>query len=381
MRRVAPSLEAFSGAVAAINDAGADGASWPEALKRIATVMSSPIATLAKRDAAGRIGYEASVRPDPQAGIDYVQHYHKLDRLNPTLAHSPVGTILTSRMVTPQDEFVRTEFYVDYARRYGMDECVQGHIFKGPSGGGYLGVVRPTRAGAFDREDVRLFNLLLSHMQQAMQVRLRLATLGLERDTALEVLDQLGIGVLIADARARVTYENGIAEAILRKGDGLGVDATGPRRLRAANAGQTSILHGLIGQAADGAAVFPGRDKRNGGGPLRLDRSKGGPLVVSVLPAQAGAAWNVSPGRAALVLIRTSEAAARSTAVDLRALYGLTAKEAAAAEAVAQGLGVKGAAESLGIMPSTLRTHLLRVFEKTGTSRQAELVTLVERLR
>lgn len=69
-----------------------------------------------------------------------------------------------------------------------------------------------------------------------------------------------------------------------------------------------------------------------------------------------------------------------ATARALRALYGLTAAEAAAGEAVARGHGVAEAAEALGIAPSTLRWHLQRAFDKTGTARQAELVRLVERL-
>ena len=64
----------------------------------------------------------------------------------------------------------------------------------------------------------------------------------------------------------------------------------------------------------------------------------------------------------------------------LRALFALTAAEAAAVEALAQGQGAKDAAEALRIAPSTLRWHLQQVFEKTGTARQAQLARLVERL-
>jgi DNA-binding CsgD family transcriptional regulator len=39
--------------------------------------------------------------------------------------------------------------------------------------------------------------------------------------------------------------------------------------------------------------------------------------------------------------------------------------------------GVAKVAEALGVAESTVKTHLGRVFEKTGTTRQADLVKLV----
>ena len=39
--------------------------------------------------------------------------------------------------------------------------------------------------------------------------------------------------------------------------------------------------------------------------------------------------------------------------------------------------GVPETAETLGVAESTVKTHLHRIFGKTGTSRQAELVKLV----
>jgi DNA-binding CsgD family transcriptional regulator len=37
-------------------------------------------------------------------------------------------------------------------------------------------------------------------------------------------------------------------------------------------------------------------------------------------------------------------------------------------------------AQLLGIAPSTVKTHLLKVFQKTGTARQADLVRLASQL-
>lgn len=56
--------------------------------------------------------------------------------------------------------------------------------------------------------------------------------------------------------------------------------------------------------------------------------------------------------------------------------FGLTPTEAAFALEIAKGDGKAATAKRRGISYSTAHTHLTRIFEKTGTHRQAELVRL-----
>nr|WP_302474291.1 LuxR C-terminal-related transcriptional regulator [Roseococcus sp. MDT2-1-1] len=60
-------------------------------------------------------------------------------------------------------------------------------------------------------------------------------------------------------------------------------------------------------------------------------------------------------------------------------LFGLTAAEAAVAHAVAAmpGRGLNGIAARLNIAETTLKTHLARVFLKTGAAGQADLVRML----
>ena len=57
--------------------------------------------------------------------------------------------------------------------------------------------------------------------------------------------------------------------------------------------------------------------------------------------------------------------------------YGLTAAEARLTTFLARGRRLDEAAEDLGITYETARTHLKRIFNKTGAGRQTELVRLV----
>lgn len=65
----------------------------------------------------------------------------------------------------------------------------------------------------------------------------------------------------------------------------------------------------------------------------------------------------------------------------LRSHFGLTHAQARLAIEIARGEGLKASAQRLGIAITTGRSHLRRIFEKTDTRRQAELVRLISAFR
>ena len=66
---------------------------------------------------------------------------------------------------------------------------------------------------------------------------------------------------------------------------------------------------------------------------------------------------------------------------DLRAVFGLTARQAALAGLLGSGASLESAARGLAISKETARTHLRAIFERTETSSQVQLVALIQQLR
>src|SRR5262249_20459497 len=93
--------------------------------------------------------------------------------------------------------------------------------------------------------------------------------------------------------------------------------------------------------------------------------------VVQVLPLRA------SGRRAAAVFVAPATFEAPSCPDVIRRAYRLTPTELRVLFAIVDVGGVPEAAAALGIANSTVKTHLGRLFSKTGTSRQADLVKLV----
>ena len=60
-----------------------------------------------------------------------------------------------------------------------------------------------------------------------------------------------------------------------------------------------------------------------------------------------------------------------------QAVFGLSDGQLRVARHIANGAGLKSTAEALGISVNTARTHLSRLYEKTGVSSQTALVKLL----
>lgn len=101
------------------------------------------------------------------------------------------------------------------------------------------------------------------------------------------------------------------------------------------------------------------------------------PHVVHVLPVSGSARDVLSGGLAILVVSVVGDNAAAPPLDMLSVLFDLTPAEARLAGSLMVGRSVAEAAEDSGISVKSARTYLDRVFHKTGTHRQSELISLL----
>jgi DNA-binding CsgD family transcriptional regulator len=97
-------------------------------------------------------------------------------------------------------------------------------------------------------------------------------------------------------------------------------------------------------------------------------------LIVRVIPGPELDCWPLGDGRTALLKLYDQDLGLVVDERALSSLYGLTRGEAVLAARLVQGKSIEQAAEELFISAHTARTHLKRIFMKTDTHRQTELV-------
>ena len=191
------------------------------------------------------------------------------------------------------------------------------------------------------------------------------------------ILDAMPSAAWLLDCKANVIQANAAADALLKRRDGVLVVRADGLRLSAQSAVETRLLTSAIAQAL---AIARGEDC-DFRGPPRISRQSGRqPLLalVTPLPPRAFTLWEAFDGGArVLVQIVDPDEPVTAQAEVIRSLVGLTAAEARVAAHVGALPGLAAVAAKLGLSENTVKTHLRRVFEKTGARSQAELARLM----
>jgi DNA-binding CsgD family transcriptional regulator len=180
------------------------------------------------------------------------------------------------------------------------------------------------------------------------------------------ILDALHVGVALTAHDGRVLHLNEAARSFIKLGGGLCL-VNG--RLSCSSPAAARELITRIGSAGNDApaAASLGIARRDGTGLL---------LTIVAMSSEP-AAYPAERGVA--VFMQDPDVAAFGPGEAFATLYGLTPSELRVVLALHSGLTVKDVAERLGLSSETVKTHLAHVFQKTGTGRQANLLSLVSR--
>jgi DNA-binding CsgD family transcriptional regulator len=184
------------------------------------------------------------------------------------------------------------------------------------------------------------------------------------------LVDRLPLAVFVVDSKGVVELYNYRARLLLGEGDALRLSRADV--LKAARADQSRALLRLIRGATEG------NDQPPTGGAMTLRRpTDRAPLSVMVIPLEPDGEVVGADETKAAVLVSDPEQRLDTTEKMLGRLYGFTPTEASLAVKLMDGRGLGEACRALSINRNTAKTHLRRIFAKTGTSRQGELISLL----
>jgi len=218
--------------------------------------------------------------------------------------------------------------------------------------------------GAHDRDAVSYLNTLLPHLARAGLIASRV---DVERAVATaSALQMIGLPAAVLCRSGRVVATNALFESL-----SVIFVAAAFGRLALADVVANRRFAGAVEAAADSAMA------RVTSVPVPAT-SEHSSCVAHVVPLRRNAV-DLFHGGAVVVAVTMPKRQGLAPSEDvLRGLFNLTPAEARFAIALAAGLSPKAAAKQMGVTESSGRTYLARIFCKTGTHRQTELMSLLQ---
>ncbi|MDI2070302.1 helix-turn-helix transcriptional regulator [Bradyrhizobium sp. Mp27] len=347
-----------------IYDAGLYPELWSDVVVKLNAFIGSRACGLISKDPVSKSGathYYCGVVPH------YIQLYAETYAQYDPLARLPrYGEVRNIPDLVNFDEYRRGRFYQEWLRPQGCVDVASVVLEQSKSPCPMLITVIPGK-GMLDAEQRARMQFLVPHASRALLIN-RAIERKQQRAIALaDVVDNAG--VILLDTACNIVHSNPAADTLLAADDVLRSVAG---RLAARSSAANSALRDIFRDAGEVAVAAAAGRK------IPLMSHDGSYYVAHViaLPSllREGAAERTSAVGA--LFIWKAELDGRSCAGLIDRAFELTPAELRVMQSIVEVGGVPETAVALGIAETTVKTHLHRVFAKTGVSRQADLVKL-----
>jgi DNA-binding CsgD family transcriptional regulator len=356
--------EKISGLIEDIYDAALEPARWSDAVTGINQFVGSRACGIISKDTISKIGvthYYCGVDP----------HYIKLysdgySRFDPLARLPPPGEVVSIPDLVSYDEYCRGPFYQEWLKPQGCADVANVLLEKSKSNCPIL-LTFLVGKQVMSNDMRRRIALVAPHAQRALMINKAIEYKESQAATFADTLDGLAAGIFLVDAQCRIVHANAAGQEMLGEDDFLrSVSGQLVTRDRQANQDLREAVAGHGAGTATARAAFS------------LAAHDGSQYLAHLLPLRSVVRSDaaVSSKAVAAVFVRRIELDGRSYGGMVASAFGLTPAELRVLLAIVELGGVPEASERLGVAETTVKTHLYRVFSKTGANRQADLVKL-----
>ncbi|ESY62668.1 MULTISPECIES: LuxR C-terminal-related transcriptional regulator [Mesorhizobium] len=365
------SSEVLCSIIGDIYDCVLDPDGWAEVMIRITGAVDAAYTTIALASTAGNQGRFAAQSPWDPEQMRVLQEDYDFDTI-PGLKAAVVGDVdspVATLSQMSEAELQQTPFFQNWAKPQGLREgCITKFVHT-PDRIGLMGCTTRATREAISAEEQRFLALLSPHLRRASLIGDLLDQSRVTANLYRQALDHLAVPVVLTGAHGTILHANGAAERMF-SAQGPILSRNGV--LQVQNPAVARALLEAIASAASADFLLGSR-----GIGLPISASGQPPAVAYVLPLSEGTARAAFQPACAAVFVSTKTSSSPLPEAVLTTLFDLTPAEARVLLRIGSGLSASKSALSLGIGENTLKTHLNRIFAKTGTRRQADLVKLV----
>ena len=250
--------------ISKIHDAALDPRLWTNVLQAVTEVVGAiGAAYIVKNARTDRVEWANFLGPSAKYTRDYITRFAAQDRFIEHLTKSE-GTWMRLSEQLPTPELQRNEWYNDFVLKSGVRDIVATQISTTGSHRVIFGVYEGIGEKPLPAADLKRLDQLLEPLRRAAEVQLRLRELGWRSAVLARAFDQVSTGVIVVDAHGFVIEMNGLAERVVRRGDGLVLHngALGAARVfETAKLGAAIAAATRLGPAASSSRFLIGRHR------------------------------------------------------------------------------------------------------------------------
>lgn len=346
---------------------------WGAFLDDLSEMLASKMTVLMHQDmrtGTFAASVSAATRIDPDTVRAYEAYYASKNVFFQCGPKVKTGDVVGDHLISV-DTLLRSEYYNDFLAPNDARWAAGVSAFNDEGVLSLISTMRGHRDEPFGEREFELLRVLTPHVQRALQIHRRLFVAEERATFASDTLDILPHGVIVLNERGEVIEMNRAAREMAAARDGFALSG---RQLTIHAVAAGVLLRHLV---ADALRTCSGSSFGAGGVLLVPRPSLRKEYQFVVAPLRSSIEGRPRPGVA--ILIADLDRSSDLTEKDLQSLYRLTPAEARVAHEIAAGADRKECAKNLSISVETVRSHLKRIFEKTGTSTQRELVALLAR--
>jgi len=359
----------YDAIVGAIYECVIEPAGWPSALDRIRSFVGGKAAWIAVHYPGQlRSVYEIETGTDPEqqrrlraqfvAASPFIGAVHYVSRAD----------VISVADVVDYEEFLSGRFYREWAGPQGWPDFIMGVLAREADRFTWLGICMGEKARPEHKERVAGF---LPHVERAVRISDLLEQRTAQAADLAAMAESLATGMILVDAGCGVRGVNIAARHLMGDAPGFAIVEGW---LRTPVNAPGAAIRAAISACADARLESAGATVLLGDGADALA------LLVHVIPLPRALTDRAESAVAALFLTRPAAPAPASIDAFI-ARFGLTPSETRVLLALLDGKNPRAIAAQQGVAMPTVRTHLRRLYEKTRTAGQADLVRLVASLR
>lgn len=350
--------------------AALDSSKWQGVLREICRRVGAVSGFYAGLDVRqGRGAFWHTFGHTTEMALLYNQNYLGLD---PTLAHiiKNPGTAFSCNEYLSDANVAASRFHAQFMIPHGLRHVLSGVISLQGSMISLFGFQRLINQPPFSRADTAVAQRLIPHFAAADRIAAKVGKISDVKQLAMSMLDRLDYGIVFVSKNGQIQLTNQRAELWLEQG-ALVRSHFGRIQLSATK--DSAVLDQMIRAVGSGNGQ-PGRVMTIE--TATIDGATRARVIVLPMSQQGQAQLDDDKACAALVISHIDQQRQMAPQL-LSETYRLTRAETKVLTGLVSGKTQDELADSLCVSLSTIKSHTQHIYQKTGLSRQVDLVRLV----